>query len=157
MPVRDRRTHPDLGRRGSLAVWDHLSGCGDGRVRRPHDLRPARRDHGGDGRGIHGRPGAERGADAVSRIAGLGQGPLRVAVAGAGYISQFHLAGWRDTPGVELVAVCDPAAEKAKARAAQFGVAAVYADFAQMLDRERLDAVDIATPVQTHGALVRLA
>jgi len=80
-----------------------------------------------------------------------------VAVAGAGYISQFHLAGWRDTPGVELVAVCDPAAEKAKARAAQFGVAAVYADFAQMLDRERLDAVDIATPVQTHGALVRLA
>jgi D-apiose dehydrogenase len=91
----------------------------------------------------------------VSRRGGCG--PLRVAVAGAGYISQFHLAGWRDIPDAEIVAVCDPAVEKAGERAAQFGVSTTYADFAEMLDRERLDAVDIATPVQTHGALVRMA
>jgi predicted dehydrogenase len=80
-----------------------------------------------------------------------------VAVAGAGYISQFHLAGWTATPDVEVVAVCDTVAAKARARAKEYGIAATYADFADMLERERLDAVDIVTPVETHGPLVRAA
>lgn len=89
--------------------------------------------------------------------AGLGARPLKVAVAGAGFISQFHLAGWKAMPNVEVVAVCDPVVEKAQARAREFAVAATYTDFAEMLECARPDAVDIATPVGTHAPLVRAA
>lgn len=83
--------------------------------------------------------------------------PLRVGVAGAGAISRFHLAGWRDTPDVELVAICDPDLDRAREKAREFGIPATHADFADMLARERLDAVDIITPVATHAPLTVLA
>jgi predicted dehydrogenase len=82
---------------------------------------------------------------------------LKIVLAGAGWISQFHLAGWRAMPEVEVAALCDPVAERAEARAAEFGVPRTYADFARMLERERPDAVDIATSVGTHAPLTRLA
>ncbi len=87
----------------------------------------------------------------------LGDKRLKVVLAGTGWISQFHLAGWNAMPDVELVAVCDPALDKARARAGEFGVPRVYTDFAELLERERPDAVDIATPVGTHAPLTRLA
>ncbi len=93
----------------------------------------------------------------MSRTIALGDRPLKVAVAGAGYISEYHLAGWKDLPQVEVVAVCDPAVEKARGRADQFGVPRVYVDFSEMLERERPDAVDIATSVATHAPLTRIA
>lgn len=83
--------------------------------------------------------------------------PLRVAIAGAGAISQYHLAGWRQTDDVELVAICDPAIDKARTKAREFGIPAVYADFDEMLAAEHPDAVDIITPVGTHAALTRAA
>lgn len=88
---------------------------------------------------------------------GLGDKPLRAAVAGAGTISVFHLTGWKQTPSVEIVAICDPIPERAQGRAAEFGIAKVYADFTQMLEQMRPDAVDIATPVGTHAPLTRIA
>jgi predicted dehydrogenase len=84
-------------------------------------------------------------------------GPLRVAIAGAGAISQYHLTGWRQADDVELVAICDPATDKAQARARDFGIPKTYADFAEMLAAERPDAVDIITPVGTHAPLTRIA
>jgi predicted dehydrogenase len=93
----------------------------------------------------------------MSRRAGLGARPLKVAVAGAGFISQFHLVGWKGMPNIEVVAICDPLLERAQSRAKEFDVTAAYSDFAEMLEREHPDAVDIATPVETHAALVRMA
>ncbi|HSB78667.1 MAG TPA: Gfo/Idh/MocA family oxidoreductase [Candidatus Methylomirabilis sp.] len=89
--------------------------------------------------------------------AALGDRKLRIAFAGAGAISPFHLTGWSQTPSVEVVAVCDPIPEKAQARATAFGIPKVYTDFTQMLERERPDAVDIVTPVGTHASLTRIA
>ena len=44
--------------------------------------------------------------------------PLNVALAGAGMISWYHLAGWRNLgERVRLVAVCDPDAANAARRA----------------------------------------
>lgn len=83
--------------------------------------------------------------------------PLRVGIAGAGAISQFHLAGWRAMGNVELVAICDPDESRARARADAFGVHNVHTDFATMLETETLDCVDIITPVATHAPLARLA
>ena len=96
-----------------------------------------------------------RGQDEV--IAPLGHRRLRIGIAGAGAISQFHLAGWRALPDVDLVAICDPDDDRAAARAAEFGIPTRYTDFAAMLAAERLDAVDIITPVGTHAPLTRLA
>jgi predicted dehydrogenase len=80
-----------------------------------------------------------------------------VGIAGAGAISQYHLAGWQQQPGVELAAICDPVAGRARARAEAFGIPRTYDDFAAMLAAERLDAVDIITPVATHAPLARMA
>jgi D-apiose dehydrogenase len=90
-------------------------------------------------------------------IPGADKRPLRIAVAGAGAISQYHLTGWREATDVELVAICDPAIDKARAKADEFRIPRTYADFSHMLAAERPDAVDIITPVGTHARLTRLA
>ena len=82
---------------------------------------------------------------------------LRVAFAGAGLMSRFHLNGWSAVEGANVVAICDPVAEKAERRAREFGIPAVYTDFTRMLEDSRPEAVDIATPVDTHADLVRVA
>lgn len=93
----------------------------------------------------------------MTRNEALDSTPLRIAFAGAGTISAYHLTGWKQTPGVEVVAICDAALEKARARAIEFGVSRAYANFATMLDKEKPDAVDIVTPVETHAPLARIA
>ena len=82
---------------------------------------------------------------------------LRVGLAGAGWVSAHHLAGWKQLPDIDVVAICDPDGAKARERAATFAIPRVYADAASMLEAERLDAIDIATPMHTHAALCRLA
>ena len=82
---------------------------------------------------------------------------LRVAMAGAGWVSAFHLAAWKSLGNVELVAICDPERERAESRAREFGIARVFIDAGEMLDATRPDAIDIAAPVEVHGALCRLA
>ncbi|HVM81201.1 MAG TPA: Gfo/Idh/MocA family oxidoreductase [Stellaceae bacterium] len=78
--------------------------------------------------------------------------PFYVACAGAGMISHFHMIGWRKLGDrVRLVAVCDPNRENAARRAAEFGIAKVYTDAAAMLRDERIDALDVASPRETHG------
>ena len=93
----------------------------------------------------------------MTRTGALDGTPLRIAFAGAGAISAYHLTGWKQSPGVEVVAICDAVLEKARARAIEFGVSRAYANFATMLDKEKPDAVDIVTPVETHAPLARIA
>ncbi|MBI4207860.1 MAG: Gfo/Idh/MocA family oxidoreductase [Betaproteobacteria bacterium] len=84
-------------------------------------------------------------------------GRLRVAIVGAGDISQYHLAAWRKLAAVELCAVCDLDETRARARAEAFRIPHVYTNVTAMLADERLDALDIATWRETHAALIRLA
>ena len=83
--------------------------------------------------------------------------PLRLAVIGCGFFAQNHLQAWRSMPDVQIAAVCDRDADRARATAATFGVAAVHDDAEQLLAGESLDFVDIATTVESHRALVELA
>ena len=82
---------------------------------------------------------------------------LRVAMAGAGFASELHLAGWKRLPNAEVVAICDPSEEKAAIRARQFGIASVFRDAGAMLDEVRPDAIDIAAPMHAHAPLCLLA
>ncbi|WP_376877841.1 Gfo/Idh/MocA family protein [Albirhodobacter sp. R86504] len=83
--------------------------------------------------------------------------PLKIAVAGAGAISEFHLKGWQAQEAVTIAAICDPDRAKAQEQADRFGIAEVFTDMAEMLDAVRPDAVDIITPVGSHAPLVRQA
>lgn len=82
---------------------------------------------------------------------------LKVAITGAGAISEFHLKGWQAQQGVEIAAICDPDKDRAAAQAERFGIAQVFTDMAEMLDAVQPDAVDIITPVGSHAPLVRQA
>jgi D-apiose dehydrogenase len=81
---------------------------------------------------------------------------MRGAVIGCGFFAQNHLNAWRDmrADGVELVAVCDLDAAKAKAAAETFGVPRHYTDPKALLAAEKLDFVDIITRMETHKELV---
>jgi predicted dehydrogenase len=84
--------------------------------------------------------------------------PLRVAIVGAGMISAYHLIAWSRVPDVEVVAVVDPDLDRAAARASEFGVPRHYASLDAFLDETSgVDALDIASPRQTHAPLVRRA
>ena len=83
---------------------------------------------------------------------------LKVALAGAGMISWYHLTAWRNLgERVELIAVCDPDEGKARSRAQEFGIAKIYAERDAMLAGEAIDALDVATPRETHAGWVEAA
>jgi predicted dehydrogenase len=84
--------------------------------------------------------------------------PIKVALAGAGMISWYHLTAWRKlAERVKLVAVCDPDAGHARRCAEEFGVAKVYQDRDAMLAAEPIDALDVASPRETHAGWVDAA
>ena len=82
---------------------------------------------------------------------------LRGALIGCGFFAINHLHGWRDARGAEIVAICDRSPERLRLAGEQFGIAARYSDAAEMLAREALDFVDIATTAPWHRALAELA
>ena len=84
--------------------------------------------------------------------------PLRVALAGAGMISWHHLIAWRNLgERVRLVAVCDPDVDKATRRTREFDIPNVYRDADAMFAAESIDALDVASPRETHAAWVDAA
>jgi predicted dehydrogenase len=74
--------------------------------------------------------------------------PLRVGIVGCGKIARSHLAALRAVAGVQVVAVADVDAGRARTFAAAHGVARVYLGADELL-ASGLDAVTICTP---HGA-----
>jgi D-apiose dehydrogenase len=84
--------------------------------------------------------------------------PLKVALAGAGMISWYHLVGWRKLGDrVRLAAICDPDAAKAATRAEEFSIPKVYRDADALFAAEAIDALDVASPRQTHAEWVEAA
>ncbi|AWL07174.1 Gfo/Idh/MocA family protein [Massilia oculi] len=82
--------------------------------------------------------------------------PIRIAIAGLGKMGLSHQALVNAHPHLELVAVCDPATYLLDIIGRCTGVA-TYSDYARMLERERLDAVLVATPSRLHARMVHAA
>jgi len=76
---------------------------------------------------------------------------LRVAVVGAGIYGKNHLDAYSWNPNAELVAVCDLNAEIIKKVSEEYKVKG-YTDIDEMLEKEEIDAVSIATPDPYHKA-----
>ena len=84
--------------------------------------------------------------------------PLRVALAGAGMISWFHLTAWRKLDErVRVIAVCDPDENKAARRAEEFAIPNVYREAEAMFAAEAIDALDVASPRATHASWIGVA
>ena len=77
---------------------------------------------------------------------------------GAGYFAPFHYEAWTRIPGVTIAAMANPDEARARELMGQCGVARYYADWREMLDRERPDFVDIIiTPPATHEEMCAYA
>jgi D-apiose dehydrogenase len=82
---------------------------------------------------------------------------LRGGLIGCGFFSINHMHGWRGADGASIVAICDRDPARLKIIGDQFEIAARYASAEEMLAKERLDFVDIATTVSSHKDLVEMA
>lgn len=77
---------------------------------------------------------------------------LKIGIIGSGGIAQgCHMKGYQSIPDLcEMVAVCDVNPEIAKQAADKFGITKTYVDYREMLAKEELDAVSVATPNRYH-------
>ena len=97
---------------------------------------------GGDERG-------ERGA-AASGATGGGR-RLGVGVLGAhAWADKAHLPGYAASERVDLVAICDPVEERARAMADKYGIRHVFTDAADLVSHPEVEMVDVCTPTDTH-------
>lgn len=72
--------------------------------------------------------------------------PMKVGVVGLGMVAQImHLPYLKETPGVEVAAVCDVSKKLTARAAAHFGVPHAFTDYKEMLKRADIDAVFVLT------------
>jgi predicted dehydrogenase len=83
--------------------------------------------------------------------------PLRGALIGCGFVSQYHLTAWLEQRGASLVALCDLDPKRLERARAIVPVALPFRDAAQMFAEVPLDFVEICTRPESHLALVSLA
>jgi scyllo-inositol 2-dehydrogenase (NADP+) len=81
---------------------------------------------------------------------------IRIALVGLGKMGLSHLAILRTHPELDVVAVCDTFRMLLQNLNKHTGMK-TYTDFEEMLQKERLDAVLIATPSRSHGPMVKQA
>jgi len=78
----------------------------------------------------------------------------RIAVIGTGWwATSVHLPALLANPFAELVAICDADPTRLQAAAQAFSIGHAYANHHEMLEREQIDGVILATPHATHYPL----
>lgn len=82
---------------------------------------------------------------------------LKGVCIGAGYFSHFQYEAWNRIPEVEITAMCNSNRERAVYVMQTYGVGRHYADYIEMLEKEKPDFVDIITPPDTHVEMTREA
>lgn len=91
----------------------------------------------------------------IPRVAVVDDGVpgLGVGVIGAGSIATMHLQSYAANPHVRLVGVHDAVPERAREKAATFGVERVHDDLADLFGDPDVDAVSICTWNDSHARL----
>ena len=78
---------------------------------------------------------------------------IRIGVVGAGIWGTMHARAYSQYPLVELVGICDLDEERARKVADEYAIPKVFTDVELLLD-ENLDGISVATPDNTHTAIV---
>jgi predicted dehydrogenase len=82
---------------------------------------------------------------------------IGVAVLGAGFIAEYHLAGLAATGRADVRVVVGRSRDRTEALAARFGIPHASVDVSEALAREDVQAVIVATPDDTHEAIATTA
>src|SRR5262249_37883099 len=83
---------------------------------------------------------------------------VRVAIVGAGAVSDYHhVPGLRIDPRAELVMACDVSTALLEKRKAEWGIDRVTNDPNEVCASDKVDAVIIATPNDTHKPIALAA
>jgi D-apiose dehydrogenase len=83
--------------------------------------------------------------------------PIKIAICGTGFWSNYQIPGWLEIPGIEITALYNRTVSRAEEVAKRFGIARVYGNIDELLERETIDALDIITDVNTHAVFARKA
>ncbi len=79
-----------------------------------------------------------------------------IALLGAGYAGRIQMEGWSRTPAARVVGIWNRAPDRTRALATEYGVPA-YDDLDALIADPAVDAVDIATAMETHLPYTRRA
>ena len=79
---------------------------------------------------------------------------IRFGMIGVGMAGPLNAGAIRDIPDAEVVAVCSSREETAKSFSKEFGIPDYYTDYRELLKRDDIDAVCIATPPSLHEEMV---
>jgi myo-inositol 2-dehydrogenase/D-chiro-inositol 1-dehydrogenase len=82
---------------------------------------------------------------------------IRYGIVGVGAMGREHIRNIQVVPGGELVAVADPHGPSIEAARELAPDVAIHGDLDQLLARDDLDALVVATPNHTHRAIVERA
>ena len=91
----------------------------------------------------------------LERQSGDDDRPFKVGIVGAGFIVEHHLAALETVDHLEVVGICDLAADRANKLARDWNVDATFSDLETMLETATPDAVHVLVPPAHHAAVVR--
>ncbi|MBL8857805.1 MAG: NAD-dependent epimerase/dehydratase family protein [Planctomycetes bacterium] len=97
-------------------------------------------------------PGASARPALTPQVKSYTDRPLQVAIVGAGFIADFHLAILKDVPGVEVAVIVDPDRARAEALAQRFDVARVETSIGALKDAA-IDVAHLLVPPDLHVKL----
>jgi predicted dehydrogenase len=83
----------------------------------------------------------------IQRIEGR---PINVGLVGLGRFGKLHAAVLSQLPQARIAAICDPIEVEVASAGDQYGVAARYTDYDELLDGADVDCVFLVTPEQLH-------
>ncbi len=83
--------------------------------------------------------------------------PIKVAVAGVGFIGPVHIESLRRAGGVEVVALFHPFENEAAEKAIAMGIPKYYTDYDQMIKESDFECVHICTPNNLHYPMAKKA
>lgn len=75
---------------------------------------------------------------------------LRIGIVGAGQIAATHAKIFCQLPSTVIVAIANPRIEKARELASRFG-GKVFSTLEEILDKEKIDVIDICSPNYLHA------
>lgn len=75
---------------------------------------------------------------------------VRIGMVGCGLFGESHLCAYRAVPGAAVVAVYDPAAERARDLAEKFGVARICSSLDEICGLSNVHAIDVVSPEEAH-------